>query len=420
MRAIQTHSEKPLRLLLMLLSVTWPLYLLGFYVGDSQYPASFSLFVYLAIFIYMAFGLFFKARFSKFRTLTFILLFYQAVIFFMLGRGGDSISSAVLLSAFALPFAYKSQLSISDKLAVLRALKLGFFISFGILLAEIFFSFQGIKIQIDFQNPLIRVLNIPEWERMRFFSSFDEPAHYAIYLVMAYAIFDYADVKKLMKFKIYEKALIGFATFVTLSMSGLILFILYITLARGMHLGRKGMGLELVRKLFLGGLFAMILFVAASFVFSNISSYFLDRFNRAIDTFTSAEFSAEGIRTNTIRILFFLEGIGQFIGYESNEAAGVFEITGDPKFKIANTIVNVVIRLGYIGLFIFGLLMFRMLKSISYGFLLIFVVFNFVLGFWISVLYWIPWLLIYLLYFEEMQKRSAGINFRKNEAVFIS
>lgn len=392
---------------MVLLAVTWPLYLVGFFAGEVRYPISASTIVYLFLSIFVI-----KQRvnrgFSKFFTWVFLFLAYQLVVFVFLGREGG-FTSAILLSVLMLPLIYRPTWNEKEKLRVLNALSLGFYFCFAFLIAEIVLSFQGMKLQMALELPFVRPLTLPSWERLRFFSTFDEPAHFALYLVMLYAIFDLAEINGLRKFKNIEKVLIGFSTVISLSMSGVLLFLIYIVFARGFHVRKRRAGINFVKKVTFGLVFAVILLMVATFFFDNLSNYFLNRISRTIETFTSAEFAAEGIRTNTIRLLAYLKGIGQIFGYPSEEAAGVFLITGDPDFKIANTFVNIVIRLGYVGLFMYLALMIKIINRISSGMTFIFFLFNFALGFWISVLYWIPWIFIYFFFYPHVRNRNLEV-----------
>lgn len=390
-----------------LLCLTWPLYLLGFYVGEVRYPVSLSLLVYLVMSTVLLFRVLTSVR-SKFSGLIGFIIFFQAVVFIFLGRGGSSITSAILLSAFILPFAYKARWSVYEKLQALEMLLWGFYLSFGFLILEIILSLRGQKLQVLLNIPFIRPAQQLEWERLRYFSTFDEPAHFAIYLVMLYVILDFADFSKLKKFASVNKVLIGFSVAVSLSLSGALLLVSYLVLARGLHMRGRNARVQFIKKIIFGGIFSAILLFSATLFFENVAGYFVSRLHRTIETFVTGEFDSEGIRTNTVRILTFLEGPGQIYGYENNEAAGVGEITGDPNFKIANTYVNIVIRLGYIGLFVFMLLMTKVIRPISRGFYLIFIMFNFVLGFWVSVLYWIPWVLVYFLFVKHENNKSVS------------
>lgn len=395
-----TSSQTYWATLFSWLALSWPLYLLGFFLGESKYPVSLSLLIYLIISSVSIIKIIQGWKSPFFRQILALLIF-QLIVFVYWQKSGESVISGVLLTALLIPLLTKPAFSKKEKIKILNYARIGFYLSFVFLLIEIYFSFRGVKIQMEIEGVFFRTVNLPVWERLRYFSLFDEPAHYAIYLCMLYVLLDLANFFQIKKFALLDKILIVGTTLITLSMSGLLLILLYLVLARGLHVRGSEAIIGFSKRVITGLAFGFIALMLANVFVDNFSTYFSNRLERTVETFSNKEFESEGLRTNSIRLLGELEGFGQVIGYESVAESGVYEITGDDDFRIANSFVNVVIRLGYLGLIMYLWFMISMCNIISRGLVVMFLVFNFVLGFWVSVLYWIPWLLIIVLFLDS-------------------
>ena len=403
---IKTHIRS---FLIFLIAIFWPLHLIGF-TGPGGFPINLSFIFYLIFVFYLI-----THNNPKKNNFILILIFvvYQILVRLISTNNFNSVLSPLIFTLLIFPFLYnpvtsKDSNDNSNKKIIINGIKLGLYISLFILVIEVaLLLITSHKLQEYLPFSFAKSFNYSNYigfKKLRFHSAFDEPAHYAIYLVFCYIIFDISWYKQNFNFPILLRGVILFALLITQSLSGYVLiFIYFIFLHPLLKTQNKNIFINLIKKLLIGITLLVLVFAIFRIIKPEDFEYNKVRLQRSVELIKNREYTREGARINAIFLIHDLSKTSNFffgIG-DVTDSNIISKNYSHENNKIANSIVAITFRIGFIGLILYLLAFLPIFYKAGIPIFISFLLLHFILGNWVSVLFWIPLLLCYELFYQK-------------------